>query len=60
MAYDLKITGGDIIDGTGRPRYRGDVGISGGTVVADVHPDRIVLLPEIVRQPGIGHEVEPH
>jgi N-acyl-D-amino-acid deacylase len=34
MAYDLKITGGTIIDGTGKPRYRGDVGISGGKVVA--------------------------
>lgn len=34
MPYDLKITGGDIIDGTGRARWRGDVGISGGKVVA--------------------------
>jgi N-acyl-D-amino-acid deacylase len=34
MGYDLKITGGEIIDGTGKPRYRGDVGISGGKVVA--------------------------
>src|SRR6185312_15590563 len=34
MAYDLKITGGTIIDGSGNPRYRGDVGIGGGKVVA--------------------------
>src|SRR5690348_15373890 len=34
MAYDLKITGGTIIDGTGKPRYRAEVGISGGKVVA--------------------------
>ena len=34
MAYDLKITGGTIIDGTGAPRYVGDVGISDGKVVA--------------------------
>jgi N-acyl-D-aspartate/D-glutamate deacylase len=34
MAYDLKITGGNIIDGTGKARYAGDVGISGGKVVA--------------------------
>jgi N-acyl-D-aspartate/D-glutamate deacylase len=34
MAYDLKITGGSIIDGTGKPGYVGDVGVSGGKVVA--------------------------
>ena len=34
MAYDLKITGGTIIDGTGSPGYVGDVGISDGKVVA--------------------------
>src|ERR1700740_963326 len=34
MAYDLKITGGSIIDGTGKPRYVGDVGVSGGKGVA--------------------------
>jgi N-acyl-D-amino-acid deacylase len=34
MTYDLKITGGSIIDGTGKPRYVGDVGVSGGKVVA--------------------------
>src|SRR5713101_4021049 len=34
MPYDLKITGGSIIDGTGSARYAGDVGIAGGKVVA--------------------------
>ena len=34
MAYDLKITGGSIIDGSGKPRVAGDVGVSGGMVVA--------------------------
>ena len=34
MAYDLKITGGEIVDGTGAARYRGDVGIKDGKVVA--------------------------
>jgi N-acyl-D-amino-acid deacylase len=33
--YDILITGGTIIDGTGAPRYRADVGISG---------DRIALI----------------
>jgi N-acyl-D-amino-acid deacylase len=34
MPYDLKITGGSIVDGTGKQRYLGDVAISGGKVVA--------------------------
>jgi N-acyl-D-amino-acid deacylase len=34
MQYDLKIAGGTIIDGTGKPRFTGEVGISGGKVVA--------------------------
>ncbi|MFN8027573.1 MAG: amidohydrolase family protein [Acidimicrobiia bacterium] len=32
--YELKITGGTIVDGTGRPAFVGDVAIEGGVIVA--------------------------
>ncbi|MEC7522868.1 MAG: amidohydrolase family protein [Myxococcota bacterium] len=32
--YDLKITNGIIVDGTGKDRFTGDVGITGGKIVA--------------------------
>ncbi len=34
MAYDIKITGGEIVDGSGKPRYAGDIGITDGRIVA--------------------------
>jgi N-acyl-D-amino-acid deacylase len=34
MAYDIKIVGGEIVDGSGKPRFKGDLGITDGRVVA--------------------------
>ncbi len=34
MEYDLKITGGSIIDGTGQPAFAGEVGIRDGKIAA--------------------------
>jgi len=34
MPFDLKITNGRIVDGTGSPWYRGDIGVRGDTIVA--------------------------
>ena len=56
MTYDLKITGGTIIDGTGAPGYMGDLGIKDGIVVAmgeaPEDADRVVDATGKVVAPG--------
>src|SRR3989344_101711 len=34
MTFDILIRDGPILDGSGKPRFRGDVGISGGAIMA--------------------------
>jgi N-acyl-D-aspartate/D-glutamate deacylase len=41
-AFDIVITGGMVIDGTGSPAYRADVAIAGGRIMSVAHADRRV------------------
>ena len=43
MMLDIRISGGMIVDGSGRPPYRGDVGI---------RDDRIVALGKVTSRPA--------
>ena len=55
MAYDLLITNGTVIDGSGAPRFRADVGITNGRIAA------IGRLKERAKQTidAEGHVVAP-
>jgi N-acyl-D-amino-acid deacylase len=44
---DLKITNGRILDGTGAPWFRGDVGVRGNTIVAIGELDRLTAATTI-------------
>lgn len=62
MAYDLLIRGGIVVDGTGLPRRRADVGVSGG-LIAEIgrldgaRAERVIEADGLVVAPGI---VDPH
>jgi N-acyl-D-aspartate/D-glutamate deacylase len=55
MQYDIKIVGGEIVDGSGDPRRKGDVGIKDGKVVA------LGAVPGEARETidASGHAVTP-
>ncbi|MCU1378292.1 MAG: dan 1 [Acidimicrobiales bacterium] len=50
--FDLKITGGTIVDGTGAARFAGDVGITDGVIVA-VEPDLAGDAAEVIDATGL-------
>jgi N-acyl-D-aspartate/D-glutamate deacylase len=58
---DIVIRGGTIVDGTGAPAYRGDLGIRDGRIVAvgdiDEDAERVVDADGLVVTPGF---VDPH
>jgi N-acyl-D-amino-acid deacylase len=56
LKFDLRINGGTIVDGTGRPRYEGDVAITDGVIVA-VGGDITGEAAEVID--ATGHIVAP-
>lgn len=57
-AYDLVIRGGKIVDGTGAPAYRGDVGIKDGRI-AVIARDGLAASAGAVALDATGHVVSP-
>jgi N-acyl-D-amino-acid deacylase len=52
MEFDLVIQNGAVIDGTGRPRYRADIGLSGDRIAA-VSPSERLTSSHIIDAKGL-------
>ena len=62
MTLDLMLAGGTVVDGTGAPGYRADVGVSGETIAAigdlgRAEARRVIDVAGLVVAPGF---VDPH
>ena len=64
MAYDLLITNGTVVDGTGAARYRADIGVAQGRI-AEIAPNgtlnenapRVIDASDLIVAPGF---IDPH
>ena len=64
MAYDLLITNGTVVDGTGAVRYRADIGVAQGRI-AEIAPtgtlnenaSRVIDASDLIVAPGF---IDPH
>ncbi len=57
MHFDLVITGGTVVDGTGKPGVRADVGINGKTIdsigeLSDATAERVIDATGLIVSPG--------